>query len=108
MRNRITGLVVGVSLSLLTMGALRMATTQPGALTPLAGLVGVVVVFTLALVRAGLPLNQFGFGVRLGARHILLAIARLSAASSLQARTERHAADAASQGGPATGTELRD
>ena len=79
MRTRITRLVVGLGLSLLAMGALRVATMQPGALVWLAGFVTpgyivVVVVFTLALVRAGLPLDKVGFGVPLGRRHILLAI----------------------------------
>lgn len=79
MRRRITLLVVGLSLSLLAMGALRVATMHPGALAPLAGFVTpgyivVVVAFTLAFVRSGLPLHKVGFGVPLGWRHILLAI----------------------------------
>jgi hypothetical protein len=79
MRRRIALLVVGLSLSLLAMGALRVATMHPGALAPLAGFVTpayivVVVAFTVALLRSGLPLHQVGFGVPLGWRHILLAI----------------------------------
>ena len=84
MRQRITRLVVGLSLSLLAMGALRVATTRSGALTPLAGLVtpgyiAVVVAFTAALVRAGLPLSRVGFGIRLGARQLLLAVVAIAA-----------------------------
>lgn len=79
MSSRISWLVVGLSLSLLAMSALRVVTTQPGELAPLAGFVTpgyilVVIVFTVALVRAGLPLNRLGFGARLNSRHILLAI----------------------------------
>jgi len=82
-RRRITLLVMGLSLGLLTMGALRAATAQPGVLTPLAtfvtpGYMAVVAVFTVALVRAGLPLHQVGFGARLGSRHILLAIVAIA------------------------------
>jgi CAAX protease family protein len=82
MNNRIAWLVVGLGLGLLAMGALRSAATHPGALTPLAalatpGYIIVVAVFTLLLVRAGLPLNRVGFGVRPGRRHILLAIAAI-------------------------------
>jgi hypothetical protein len=83
MRQRITWLVVGMSLSLLAMGSLRVATAHAGGLAPLAGFVTpgyivVVVVFTFALVRAGLPLNRIGFGVRPGLRHILLAIVAIA------------------------------
>ena len=83
MRRRIAGLTVGLSLGLLAMGALRTAATQPGAFAPLAGLVTpgyivMVVVFTLLLVRAGLPLDRVGFGARLGGRHILLAIVAIA------------------------------
>jgi hypothetical protein len=79
MKKRISWLVLGLGLGLLTLSALRVATAPSSALTPLAGLVtpgyvGVVVVFTLLLMRAGLPLNRVGFGDRLSLRHILLAI----------------------------------
>jgi hypothetical protein len=79
MRRRIAWLVVGLSLGLLGMGVLRVATTRPGELTSLAGLVtpgyvALVVVFTIVLVRAGLPLNRVGFGARPGSRHLLLAL----------------------------------
>jgi len=70
---------VGLSLSLLAIGSLRVATELRGELAPLAGLItpgyiAVVALFTFAMVRAGLPLNHIGFGVRPGPRHILLAI----------------------------------
>ncbi len=83
MRGRITRLVVGLSLSLLTMGTLRLATGHAGPLAPLAGFVTplyivVVAAFTVALIRAGLPLNRVGFGDRLGPRHILLAIVAIA------------------------------
>lgn len=79
MRGRITWLIVGLSIGLLAMGALRVATSRPGALATLAGFVtpgyvAMVVVFAFLLVRAGLPLNRVGFGVAPGARHIVLAI----------------------------------
>ena len=38
----------------------------------------ITVVFTILLVRAGLPLNQFGFGVRPNLRQIILAIAAIA------------------------------
>jgi len=83
MRRRITGLVVALSLSLLAMGTLRLATTHAGVLGPLAGLVTplyivVVAAFTVALIRAGLPLNKVGFGDRPGPRHILLALGAIA------------------------------
>jgi membrane protease YdiL (CAAX protease family) len=83
MRIRIAWLVVGLSLCLLAMGALRLAATHPCALTSLAGFatpgyIAVVVVFAFLLVRTGLPLNRVGFGVRLGRRHILLAIVAIA------------------------------
>lgn len=83
MRARITLLVVGLSLSLLALGALRAATLQEVALLPLAGFITpayivVVASFTFALARAGLPLNRIGFGDRLGLRHILLAIVAIA------------------------------
>jgi membrane protease YdiL (CAAX protease family) len=65
------------------MGWLRWASGRPGALEPLAGFatpgyIAVVVVFTLALMRAGLPLNHVGFGPRLTVRHVLLALAAIA------------------------------
>ena len=83
MRKHIAWLVVGLSLGLLFMGALRRAAEHPNALTPLSGYatlgyVLITVVFTILLVRAGLPLNQFGFGVRPDLRQIMLAIAAIA------------------------------
>ena len=79
MRKRVFGLVVGLGFGLLCMGALRLASVHPSALTPLAryatlGYALITVVFTIGLVRAGLPLNRLGFGIRLNLRHIILAV----------------------------------
>ncbi len=76
-------LIPGLGLGLLAMGALRAAGTYPGALTPWSGFatpgyIIVVVVFTVLLLRAGLPLNRVGFGTRLGPRHLLLALAAIA------------------------------
>jgi membrane protease YdiL (CAAX protease family) len=81
-RKNITWLVVGLSLGLLLMGALRFSAARPTVLTPFSGFatpgyVLITVVFTIYLVRAGLPLNRYGFGVRPNLRHILLAAAAI-------------------------------
>jgi membrane protease YdiL (CAAX protease family) len=83
MRRKVVWLVVGLGLGLLFMGTLRLASVHPSMLTPLAGYatpgyVLTTVVFTILLVRAGLPLNQFGFGVRPDIRQIMLAIAAIA------------------------------
>jgi membrane protease YdiL (CAAX protease family) len=83
-RKKIAWMAGGLGVGLLFMGALRLASVQPGILTPFAGFatpgyVLITVVFTIMLVRAGLPLNRFGFGIRLDRRQILLAIAAIAA-----------------------------
>jgi membrane protease YdiL (CAAX protease family) len=83
MRKKVAWLAVGLGLGLLLMGALRLAAVHPSALTSLAGYatpgyVLITVVFTTLLIRAGLPLHRLGFGVRLGLRHIILAIAAIA------------------------------
>jgi len=81
-KNNIVFLVIGLSLGLLFMGALRLSSIYPNILTPLAGYatpgyVLITVIFTIMLVRKGLPLNKFGFGIRLDIRQIMLAIAAI-------------------------------
>jgi membrane protease YdiL (CAAX protease family) len=83
MKNQIVWLVVGLSLGLLFMGLLRLSAVHSNILTPLAGYatpgyVLVTVVFTILLVRKGLRLNQFGFGVRPDLRQIMLAISAIA------------------------------
>jgi membrane protease YdiL (CAAX protease family) len=78
-RRKLVWLVIGLSLGLLFMGALRLSTVHPNILTPLAGFatpgyVLITVLFTIFLVRKGLPLNKFGFGERPNFRIIILAI----------------------------------
>lgn len=79
MQRRIVFLVVGLSVGLLFMGALRFSATQPNILTPLSayattGYVVITVLFTILLLRSGLPLNRFGFGLRLDIRQVILAL----------------------------------
>ena len=62
MRKKIIWAVIGLSLGLLFMGVLRLSSAQPNLLTPLAGFatpgyILVTVLFTVLLVRRGLPLN---------------------------------------------------
>jgi membrane protease YdiL (CAAX protease family) len=76
--------VAGLSLGLLAMGALRLATVQQSALSSLAGFatpgyVLITVFFTIRLVRVGLPLDGFGFGAPLGRRELGLALAAIAA-----------------------------
>jgi membrane protease YdiL (CAAX protease family) len=83
MKKNVVWLVVGLSLGLLFMGALRISAVHQNILTPLAGYatpgyVLITVIFTIWLVRAGLPLNRFGFGIRPHLRQILLAIAAIA------------------------------
>lgn len=80
MKNKIIWLTIGLGLGLLFMGLLRLSSVTPNVLTSFSGLatpgyVIVTIVFTILLVRAGLPLNRFGFGLRLDLRKIVLAIA---------------------------------
>jgi len=82
-RKTVGWLVCGLGLGLLSMGALRYSAGTPTALTPFAGLatpgyVATTVLFTILLFRAGLPMNRFGFGVRPGPRHFLLAVAAVA------------------------------
>lgn len=84
MRKRVAWLVFGLGLGLSFMGALRLAAVHPGALTPVArfatpGYVLITVVFTILLVRAGLPLNRFGFGAGPDLRQVALALAAVAA-----------------------------
>lgn len=83
-KQRIVWLVIGLSAGLLLMGALRASAVYPNVLTPLAdyatiGYVVVTVFFAVALSRAGLPLNRFGFGIGPNFRQILLAIGAIIA-----------------------------
>ncbi len=76
---KIVWFVLGLSIGLLFMGALRYASLNANILTPLAGFatpgyIIITVVFTIFLVRAGLPLNKFGFGQTIDFRQFLLAI----------------------------------
>jgi membrane protease YdiL (CAAX protease family) len=78
-KKKIVWLVLGLSIGLLFMGALRKSVFQTNMLTPLSGLatpgyILISVLFTIWLVKAGLPLNKFGFGEKLNLRHITLAI----------------------------------
>ena len=82
MRKQVIRLVVGLSFGLLSMGAFRLAAVHSGTFAQLSGFVTpgyvlITVVFTILLVRAGLPHNKFGFGVRLDLRQIILAIATI-------------------------------
>jgi membrane protease YdiL (CAAX protease family) len=82
-KKNVVWLVVGLSLGFLFMGALRISAVHQNILTPLAGYatpgyVLITVIFTIWLVRAGLPLNRFGFGIRPDLRQILLAIAAIA------------------------------
>lgn len=79
-RKHIAWLVFGLSFGLLFMGALRFSAVHPTILTPLSkyatiGYVLITVIFTVFLVRSGLPLNRFGFGLRFDLRQFLLACA---------------------------------
>jgi membrane protease YdiL (CAAX protease family) len=83
MRSRVVWLTVGLGVGLLFMGVLRYSATHPGVLTPLAGFatpgyVLMSVVYTVLLMRAGVPFNRLGFGVRPGARQIGLALAAIA------------------------------
>jgi membrane protease YdiL (CAAX protease family) len=65
------------------MGVLRLAGVHQSALTPLAGYatpgyILVTVICTILLVRAGLPLNRLGFGIRPDLRQIILAVAAIA------------------------------
>lgn len=76
--------VGGLTAGLLFMGALRYSSVHDTALTPLSGLatpgyVVVTIFFALALQRAGVSLNRFGFGGGIRGRHLLLALAAFAA-----------------------------
>jgi len=78
-RTRIAWLVAGLALGLLFMGVLRLASVYPGPLASLSGYatpgyIFVTVLFAILLVRADLPLNRLGFGIRLTWRHVALAL----------------------------------
>lgn len=79
MRRQFVFPAILLALGLLFMGALRLASYQPGFLTPFAGLAtpGYVlwtVAMTIWMVRAGLPLDRFGFQVGSAWRLFLLTI----------------------------------
>ena len=81
-RKKISLLVIGLSVGLLFMGALRYSSSHPNILTPLSnyatlGYILISVVFTIILFRAGLPLNRFGFGIRPDLKQLLLAISAI-------------------------------
>ncbi len=76
---KITRLIVYLSIGLSFMGVLRYSATNENILTSFSGLatpgyVLISVLFTIWLVRAGLPLNKYGFGAKLKLNHIILAI----------------------------------
>jgi len=76
---KIVLLVVGLSIGLLFMGVLRHSATTENIFTPFSGFatpgyVLICVLFTIWLVRAGLPLNKYGFGAKLNLKHITLAV----------------------------------
>jgi len=82
-KNKIVLLVVGLSLGLLLMGALRLSAQYSNILTPLSGFatpgyILVTVIFTILLVRSGLPLRRYGFGIRPDLRQALLAVAAIA------------------------------
>ena len=82
MKKKVVWLVVGLGLGLLSMGALRQAALNSSTFAPLSGYVTpgyvlITVVFTILLVRAGLPLNRFGFGTPPDLRQIMLVIAAI-------------------------------
>ncbi|MFC1619692.1 CPBP family intramembrane glutamic endopeptidase [Candidatus Neomarinimicrobiota bacterium] len=82
-RKQVAWLVLGLALGLLFMGQLRLAGIHQGALTPLAGYatpgyILITVLFTVLLVRKGLPLNKLGFGIRPDLRQIMLVIAAIA------------------------------
>lgn len=82
-RKEVAWLLAGLCTGLLLMGALRFSAGSPTLLTPLAvyatpGYILLTVFFAVMFVRAGLPLNRFGFGVRPTLRHLLLAIAAIA------------------------------
>jgi len=82
-RNQICWLIIGLGCGFLLMGALRISSVYPNILTPLAGYATlgyllITVVFTVFLVRAELPINRFGFGVRPDLRQLLLTIAAIA------------------------------
>ena len=78
-KKKIVWLVIGLSIGLLFMGVLRKSALHTNMFTPLSGFatpgyILISVFFTIWLVRAGLPLNKFGFRKKLDLRHISLAI----------------------------------
>jgi hypothetical protein len=82
-KNRIVWLILGLGVGLLFMGALRLSAGYSIILTPLSkyatlGYVLITILFTVFLVRSGLPLNRFGFGIRLDFRQIILALAAIA------------------------------
>lgn len=81
-KKKIVWLVIGLSIGLLFMGVLRKSALHTNMFTPLSGFatpgyILISVLFTIWLVRTGLPLNKFGFGEKLNFRHITLAIIAL-------------------------------
>ena len=84
-------LVAGFAISLVFVGLLRNAAFNEGVLTPLSGYatpayVALTVFFAIAMSRAGIDLNRFGFGIRIHWRHVayaLGAVAILQSASLL-------------------------
>ena len=80
---KIVSLVVGLCFGLLLMGALRLSAVYSNILTPFSrfatpGYILITVIFTIFLVRAGLPLNRFGFGIHPDFRQLILAIAAIA------------------------------
>jgi hypothetical protein len=75
MRIRVAWLTVALGIGLLFMGALRYSAAHPNALTPIAGFatpgyILVTVLFTVLLMRAGVPFSRLGFGVRFNVRNL--------------------------------------
>jgi len=81
-RKKISLLVIGLSVGLLFMGALRHSSSHPNILTLFSnyatlGYILISVIFTILSFRTGLPLNRFGFGTRPDLKQLLLAVAAI-------------------------------
>lgn len=84
-RKQIAWLTAGLSAGLLFMGFLRWSSFNPNSFTALSGLatpgyILMTVLFTVVLVRRGLPLREigFGFGIRPDLRQIILIIGAIA------------------------------
>lgn len=80
--SKILILTICLSVGLLFMGFLRYSASHTNIFTPISGFatigyVAISVILTIYLVRAGLPLNNYGFGDRLTFKHIKYALAAI-------------------------------